>query len=415
MRNPTDPQCVIVGAGHAAAQLCASLRQARWPGRITLVGDEPTVPYHRPPLSKSQLDPALDASLQLIPPTDFYAAHRVDLQLGQTVRSIDRATRTIQIGQTTVSYDALVLATGSLNRRPPIAGIEHPNVFALRTAADAAALRSRRRNARRIAIIGASSIGLEVASSLHKIGRDVVVLEMADRVLSRVTSPAVSAYFESLHRAHGVDLRTGVSVSVIEEHAGELLLHGGESVLCRADLVVIGAGASPNDDVARLAGLEVNNGILVDERNRTSDPSIYAMGDCCNQFHLLYQARLRIESVQNATDRAKAVAAAICQMPAPAATLPSFWSDQYDVKLQIADISTSHDRCIVRGQPTPGTSFSAWNLRHGRLIAVDAINDPRAYVIASKLIPRGARPDPQWLGDIDRALKERLSFEGKTP
>ncbi len=407
--NSAEQKCVIVGAGHAAAQLCVSLRQAQWPGHITLVGDEPGAPYHRPPLSKSQLDPAAETSLQIIRPVDFYVRQQVELKLGQTVRSIDRATRTLDIGQSKLPYDALVLATGSLNRRPPITGIEHPRVFSLRTAADAEALRAQVRDAQRVAIIGAGFIGLEVASSMRKIGRDVTVLEMATRVLSRVTSLAVSTYFEALHRAHGVDLRTGVSISLIQEQEGQVALFAGDqSVVCQADLVVIGAGAKPNDDLARLAGIAVNNGILVDERNRTSDPAIYAMGDCCNQFHPLYQTRLRLESVQNATDQAKAVAAAICQLPIPAATLPWFWSDQYDVKLQIAGISTGHDQCVIRGRPMPGVPFSAWYLKQGQLIAVDAVNDARAYVVASKLIVRGARPAPDLLADCNFELKNLL-------
>ena len=414
--TPAEQHCVIVGAGHAAAQLCASLRQAQWPGRITLVGDEPSVPYHRPPLSKSQLDPGADSPLQMIRPADFYATQQVELRLAHTARSIDRETRTVDVGQTKLPYDVLVLATGSLNRLPPITGIEHPRVFSLRTAADAEALRAQVQNAQHVAVIGAGFIGLEVASALRKIGRDVTVLEMANRVLSRVTSPAVSTYFESLHRKQGVNLRTGVSVSMIQEEEGQLiLLEGDHSVVCRADLVVLGAGARPNDDLARLADLEVKNGILVDEANRTCDPAIFAMGDCCNQFRPLYQTRLRLESVQNATDQAKVIAAAICGLPLPAETLPWFWSDQYEVKLQIAGVSAGYDQCILRGVAEPGSSFSAWYLNEGRLIAVDAINDPRAYVIASKLILRGARPSPQVLADAGRELKELLPSGIKTP
>lgn len=408
--SSAEQKCVIVGAGHAAAQLCVSLRQAQWPGQITLVGDEPGAPYHRPPLSKSQLDPSADTSLQMIRSANFYAQEQVELRLGQTVRSIDRVTRTLDIGQMKLPYDTLVLATGSLSRLPPITGVEHPRILSLRTGADAGALRAHVRDAQHVAIIGAGFIGLEVASSMRKIGRNVTVLEIAHRVLSRVTSPAVSTYFESLHRAHGVDLRTGVSISMIQEKEGQLILIGGDgSVMCRADLVVIGAGARPNDDLARLANLEVDNGILVDERNRTCDPAIYAMGDCCNQFRPLFQTRLRLESVQNATDQAKAVAAAICQSPIPPETVPWFWSDQYDVKLQIAGISTGYDQCVVRGVPEPGSTFSAWYFKQGQLMAVDAVNDSRAYVVASKLILRGARPDPYTVADSNRELKELLT------
>ncbi len=401
---------VILGAGHAAAQLCASLAQARWPGRVTVVGDEPTAPYHRPPLSKTHLDPAADPPVQLIRPLDAYAGQGVELRLGQTARSIDREARTVDVGHDHVPYDTLVLATGSLGRRPPITGIEHPRVFSLRTAADAAALRAGVRDARRVAIIGAGFIGLEVASSLRKAGRDVTVLQVGSRVLSRVTSPPVSAFFEALHRCHNVDLRTGVSVTLVEEEADGLLAlsAGDQGVVCRADVVVVGTGARPNDDLARLAGIEVNNGVLVDDRHRTSDPAVLAMGDCCNQVHPTYGARLRLESVQNATDGAKAVAATVCGLPAAAPTLPWFWSDQYDVKLQIAGLATGYDQCVIRGDPVPGSAFSAWYLKHGRLIAVDAVNDPRAYVVGSKLIPRGARPAADVLADRGRDLKDLL-------
>ncbi len=407
--DPVEHKVVIVGGGHAAAQLCVSLRQAKWPGSITMVCDEPSAPYHRPPLSKSQLDPATETPLQMIRPVGFYAQQNVELRLGQTVRAIDRETRVVEVGHDKLPYDSLILATGSLSRRPPITGIEHARVFSLRTAEDAATLRDRVRDVKRVAIVGAGFIGLEVASSLRKLGREVVVLEMAKHVLSRVTSPAVSAYFESLHRGHGVDLRTGVSVSMIHEEDRQLVLSSAdESVVCRADLIVVGAGARPNDDIARLALLEVNNGILVDEHNRTSDPSIYAMGDCCNQFHPKYQTRLRLESVQNATDQAKGVASAICGSPAPAETVPWFWSDQYDVKLQIVGISTGYDQCVIRGRAEVGASFSAWYLKHGQVIAVDAINDPRAYVMGSKLIQAGARPDPEAFADTNRDLKELI-------
>ena len=205
---------------------------------------------------------------------------------------------------------------------------------------------------------------------------DVTLLHLGTRVLSRVTSPPVSTFFEALHRARGVDLRTGVSVALIEEATdGRLELTDGDGqVLCRADVVVVGAGARPNDDLARLAGLDTNNGVTVDDRGRTSDPAIYAVGDCANQFHPMYGVRLRIESVQNAVDTAKAVAAALCGLPPPPPTLPWFWSDQYDVKLQTAGIGTGHDRTVVRGRPEPGQSFSAWYLKHGKLVAVDAVN-----------------------------------------
>ncbi|MEM1012494.1 MAG: FAD/NAD(P)-binding oxidoreductase [Planctomycetota bacterium] len=404
-----DDHCVIVGGGHAAAQLCASLRQAKWRGPITLIADEPVVPYHRPPLSKTQLDPNGDSDLQLIRPTDFYEDQGIQLRLDQRAEAIDRDAKTVQVGDASIEYTSLVLATGSKHLRPPISGIDHDLVSSLRTAAEAEAVRDATRDADRVAIIGAGFIGLEVAASLRKLGRSVTVFEMADRVLSRVTCEAVSDFFEALHRGHDVDLRTGTAVASIDPSSGGLALRdkAGET-LCEVDFVVVGAGAAPNDDLARACGLDVDNGIVVDEMNRTSDPSIYAMGDCCNQFHPLYETRLRLESVQNATDQAKRVAAAIAGATQLKTTLPWFWSDQYDVKLQIAGVSTGYDRCVVRGKAEPGQSFSAWYLRDETLIAVDAINEAKSYVIGSKLIPKQIKPPAESLADVSFELKDLL-------
>jgi 3-phenylpropionate/trans-cinnamate dioxygenase ferredoxin reductase subunit len=404
------PRWVIVGGGHAAAQLCASLIPSGPAGRVTVIGDEPTAPYHRPPLSKTQLDPQKDAAAQLIRPEAFYADHGITLRRGEAVRSINRQDQTVTVGAERLAYDALVLATGSLHRRPPIRGIAHPKVFSLRTAAEAAAIRAELPCARRAAVIGGGFIGLEVASSLRTQGLAVSVYEMADRVLSRVTCPAVSSFFEAMHRRHGVDLQTGVAISSIEEEGGRLRLRSqDEAVDAAADFVVLGAGAQANDALARQAGLEVSHGIVVDAEQRTSDPSIFAMGDCCSQVHPLYGASLRLESVQNANDQAKAVAAALMGQPVPTPPVPWFWSDQYDTKLQIAGVSAGHDTHVVRGDPGGEASFSVWYLKAGRLLAVDAVNDPRAYIVGGKLIHARAQPDPESLADLSLDLKTLLT------
>ena len=396
----STPHCVVVGAGHAAAQLCASLVLAKWPGRITVVGDDPHAPYHRPPLSKTQLTPIDTPPLQMIRPAAFYADHGIALRTGERVVDIDRDARRVGLdGGDTLTYDTLVLATGSTHRRPPVPGIDLPGVYTLQTAADADAVRSRLVDAKRVVVIGAGFIGLEVAASLRKLGVGVAVLEFADRPLARVTSERVSEFFAALHRGHGVDLRVGTAASSIEPDGSGLSVTTSAGDILSADFVVVGAGAAANDRLAADAGLETGNGVHVDAHNRTADPTVYAIGDCCNQYHSLYGTRLRLESVQNATDQAKAAAAVIAGKPAPPTALPWFWSDQYDVKLQIAGVSTGYDDCVIRGTPEPGNAFSAWYLKEGRLLAVDAVNDARAYAVGSKIIPDGGRPDPALIAD----------------
>jgi 3-phenylpropionate/trans-cinnamate dioxygenase ferredoxin reductase subunit len=406
--NSEFKDCVIVGSGHSAAQLCASLTQAGWPGKITLIGDEPHAPYHRPPLSKSYLNPESPEPLQYIRPESFYREHEIELVLGSRVESIDREAKKVRLGDQSIGYDVLTLATGSTHCRPPIAGIDHHKVLTLQTAAQADVIREKIRGNSSVVVIGAGFIGLEVAASLRKLGVDVVVLERMERVLSRVTSAPVSNFFEQLHRGHGVDLRTGVNVTAIDEVHGKLVVRTEVGPEFTADFVVVGAGAAPNDQLAKHARLEVDNGILVNEHNQTSDPDIYAMGDCCNQFHPIYETRLRLESVQNALDQAKTVAASIVGQPVKQNTLPWFWSDQYDVKLQIAGVSTDYDQCLIRGTAEPGKPFSAWYLKQGRLLAVDAINDSRAYAVASKLIPSGLCPQLDLIVDTNCTPKELL-------
>lgn len=411
----SGPRCVVIGAGHAAAQLCVSLTDAGWPGSITVIGDEPHAPYHRPPLSKTYLSPSAPEPLQWIRPAQFYRDHDITLMLGERVASIDRATKSVHLAQGAVEYDLLVLATGSRHSRPPLPGIDHPNVLTLQTAGQAELMRGRLRPQTSVIVIGGGFIGLEVAASLRKHETQVVVLERADRVLSRVTSPQVSHYFEALHRQHGVDLHTSVNVTAVAEEAGPMVVRTEAGDAFPADFVVVGAGAAANAELAKAAGLAVSNGIEVDQHNRTSDPAIYAMGDCCNQHHPRYGLRLRLESVQNALEQAKTVAASILEQPRAHDVLPWFWSDQYDVKLQTVGISTGYDQCLTRGEAEPGQPFSAWYFRAGRLVAVDAVNDSRMYAVAGKLLQAGLCPARALIGDSAVTAKMLLQSAQENP
>ncbi len=398
--------CVIIGAGHGAAQLCASLRQEQWEGPVTLIGAEPHLPYHRPPLSKTQLDPDGDTTLQLIRSEDFYTCHQINTKLGVRVSTIDRGRKTVKTDVGEIAYEKLVLCLGSLHRRPPIDGIGHEKVFVLQTAAHAEVLRAAAKPGARAVIIGGGFIGLEVAASLRQRGLDVTVLELAPRVLSRVTSPEVSGYFENLHRRHGVTLNTGVSVTGIKDGGSGLKVLTAEGQEFAADFVVLGAGATANTALAESAGLETANGILVDEFNRTSDPDIYALGDCCNQFRPLYQQRMRLESVQNAVDQAKTAAASLAGKAVPHDALPWFWSDQYDAKLQIAGVSTGYDRVILRGTTELGGDFSAWYYRGQKLLAVDAVNDSLAYAVGTKILKAALHPAQEDVADLNLETKQ---------
>jgi len=414
----TAGRVVLVGAGHASAQLCASLVTGPWTGDLILIGDEPDLPYHRPPLSKSRLRCATadgeptDLSIR---PATFYSEHGVRHLAGVTVTAIDRDARRLTLSGEPrgLDYDTLVLATGSLHLRPPLPGIDHERVHTLRTAAEAAAVRRGLSGARSVAVIGAGFIGLEASASLRQAGLEVTVLERGERPLARVTSPVVSEFFTGLHRGHGVDLRFGAAVTAIHDRPDGVRVELADSAPLDVDLVVLGAGGVANDALARAAGLAVcdspSGGVLVDACQRTDDPHVLAIGDCCNGANELYGGRrLRLESVQNANEQAKVAAATIAGLPRPAAVMPWFWSDQYDVKLQIAGLSDGYDCCVLRGRPEPGTAFSVWYFRDGRLLAVDAVDDPRAYALAGKLISRRLSPDPAMVADTAVAPRDLL-------
>lgn len=393
---------VIVGAGQAAAQLVASLVQDGFAGSVTLVGDEPYLPYQRPPLSKKFLAGELTLERLYVKPAAFYEKAGTRLLLGTKAVRIDRAAKAIELADgTRLTYSTLVIATGSRARTLALPGADRKGVFFLRNIADVEALKAQFQPGKALVVVGGGYIGLELAAVAAKQGLKVTVLEQAPRVMGRGVGPVVSRFYERLHREEGVDVRTGVTVRGIE--AGPVICDDGSHP---ADLVLIGAGAVPNVELARDAGLVVEDGITVDAECRTSDPSIYAIGDCTLQHHALFDRRLRLESVHNALEQGRIAAASICGKPAPALQVPWFWSDQYDVKLQMVGLSAGHDEAVVRGDPETGRSFAVFYLRQGALLAVDAVNRAPEFMMSKQLIADRARLDPARLRDERVAVKE---------
>ncbi|WP_029058629.1 NAD(P)/FAD-dependent oxidoreductase [Stappia stellulata] len=377
---------VIVGAGQAGAQVAQSLRMAGFEAPIALVGDEPHPPYQRPPLSKKHLAGEIDDEALHLRPLAFYEQNRIDCRFGVSVEAIDRDARELALSDgTRLGYATLVICTGTRPRALPLPGADLAGVVTLRTIADVERMRARLADPGHVAIVGGGYIGLEVAAVARTMGHEVTVLESRDRVMQRVVSPDVSAFFDALHRGNGVDIRldTGVAGFSGEGHVRALTLATGEELAC--DLALVAVGALPNDDLARAAGLEVDDGILVDASGRTSDPHIYAAGDCTRFFSARYGRSIRLESVQNAIDQAKAVAAALTGGAPDYDPVPWFWSDQYAIKLQIAGLSQDHDTALTVGDPATNSFYVAY-LAQGRLAAVDSINHPRSHMMARRAI-----------------------------
>ncbi|MEL7546311.1 MAG: FAD-dependent oxidoreductase [Pseudomonadota bacterium] len=399
-------QIVIVGAGQAAAQACASLRQFGFDGAITVVGDEQHLPYQRPPLSKAYMKGDLAEERLYFKPADWYANQNISCLLGVSVEEIDRAARTVRLsdGQS-LSYDVLIFATGSRPRQIPISGADLDGVFDLRSLTDVDEIKPHMETGKRLVIIGAGYIGLEAAAVARQLGLEVTVLEMADRVLARVTSPVMSAFYEAEHRRQGADILTGARVAAIQgsEEVTGVQLDSGDVI--DADIVLIGIGIIPNIELAKAAGIGCSDGILVDRDARTSDPRIFAAGDCAKRPLIHYGKDGRLESVHNAIEQGKLAAAAIMQKPRPMEDCPWFWSDQYDLKLQIAGLSNGYDQFVVRGDPE-SRKFAVFYLLDGRLIAVDAVNSGPEFLASKKLIISGARLAPETLEDTTQSMKE---------
>lgn len=397
---------VIAGAGHAAGQLVVSLRQNKYAGRIVLVGDEPYLPYQRPPLSKKFLAGAMDADRLLVKPAGFYEETGVELRLDTSIAAIDRNKKCLRSSDDDeIPYDKLVLGLGSRARKLPVEGAKLQGVHYLRSIADVAGIREDFQSGRRLVVIGAGYIGLEVAAVAQQAGLVVTVIEMADRVMSRVVSPEISDFYQIEHTNQGVRFRLSTSVSALKGKKRVKSLTTSDDEEIPADLVVIGVGILPNTELATAAGLDVENGIVVDDHCRTGDPDIYAMGDCTSHPNAIYDRRLRLESVHNALEQAKTAAANICGKDASYCQVPWFWSDQYDLKLQIAGLSEGYDGVAVRGNPAE-RSFSCLYLMENRLIAVDAINAPRDFVQSKQLIADRNEIDHGLLDDATVALKD---------
>jgi 3-phenylpropionate/trans-cinnamate dioxygenase ferredoxin reductase subunit len=397
---------VIAGAGHGAGQVVATLKQKKFSGRIVLVGDEPHLPYQRPPLSKKFLAGNLSADRLYYKPAEFYEDSQIDVRLETRIDSIDRLAHKLRTeGGDEISYDRLVLALGSRVRKVAVPGSDLPGVHYLRNIADVDAIRAHATSGKRLVIIGAGYIGLEVAAVCRQLGLEVTVVEMADRVMSRVVSANVSDFFQLEHTNHGVKLLLSTSLAAFEgkRRVKSVITDTGQNIA--ADLVVVGIGIIPNTELAKAAGLEVDNGIVVDDQCRTADPDIYAIGDCTSHPNSIYGQHLRLESVHNALEQAKTAASNICGIEAHYSQVPWFWSDQYDLKLQIAGLSQGYDTVVLRGDPA-SRSFACLYLKDGSLIAVDAINAPREFMQSKALIASHAILDPEQLTDVDVAIKD---------
>lgn len=397
---------VIVGAGHAGGSAAAFLRQFGFEGEIVLIGDEPLAPYQRPPLSKAWLKGEADGDSLLLKAPEFYPEAQIDLRLDTTVAAIDRDDRFVTLGDgSTVSYDWLILATGSVTRKLPIPGADHPALLELRTAADADRIKAALTPGKRLIVVGAGYIGLEVAASARALGCEAVVIERESRVLARVASPPLSAFFERLHREHGVDIRLNAGVEGFED-GKRVRLTGGEGL--EGDAILLGVGAMANDALAAASGLGCSNGIIVDADARTSDRNVFAIGDCSFRPLPLYDAEARLESVPNALEQAKQAASAIVQRAAPPAEVPWFWSDQYDIKLQIAGLPYAVDKLVVRGNPEEN-HFAVFHLSDGLIQAVEAVSAPQEFMGGKLLIGRRAPVDVGKLADLGVSMKEVMA------
>lgn len=406
-----DPKraIVVVGAGQAGLQVVESLRKGGFDGTLTLIGDETHPPYQRPPLSKHYLAGDFADERLYFRPREHYAKLDVDLRLATRVDAIERAQARVLLADGTVlPYDGLALATGTRVRPLPVPGGDLPGVCALRGLDDARRLKTRLAGARRVVVIGGGFIGLEVAATARKLGCDVHVVEALDRLMARVMPPVVSTFFAELHRARGVHLHLGSGVDAIVDAAPGLAVRLTGGATLAADLVVAGIGVLPNQELAQAAGLACANGIVVDEFTRTSDPAIVAAGDCTVHRNLRYAVPHRLESVQNAVDQAKVAAATLLGRPQAYADVPWFWSDQYDVKLQMAGLAVAPDQHVLRGTPGP-TGFSVFYFTAGRLVAVHSLNRPADHMLARRLLTSDTPVTAAQAGDPAFDLKRLLT------
>ena len=402
--------CIIIGASHAAAQLAPTLRQEGWEGRIVVIGDEAWIPYHRPPLSKTFLSGEKTMDEIYIKPQNVYDNADVEFMLNTRVESIDRENKSVSLDNgETLNWDKLALTTGSRVRKIDMPGVDLEGIYYLRDAADVDKIRSRTGDGKKAVIIGGGYIGLETAAVLRKLGMEVTVIEMMERVLQRITTPEISAFYQRIHLEEGVNILCGVGLEAFEGEGSVQKVVCNDGSTHDADLVVIGVGILPNVELAEAAGLEVNNGIVVDKFARTSDPDIVAAGDCTFHPNAFYGRDIRLESVQNASDQARTAALSLCGKDQAYDALPWFWSDQYDLKLQIAGLSQGYDEVVIRGDIEGSRSFAAFYLKDGVIISVDAVNKPPEFMMGKRLISGKVSPDRDKLADASVPIKELMA------
>lgn len=402
---------VIVGGGHGGAQAAIALRQAKFSGGIAIVTDEPELPYERPPLSKDYLAGEKPFERILIRPPAFWDERGIAMLTGRRVVAVDPAAHRLTVADDggTIGYKHMIWAAGGTARRLSCAGADLAGVHSVRCRADVDALIAELPDVARVAVVGGGYIGLEAAAVLAKLGKQVVVLEALDRVLARVAGEPLSRFYEAEHRAHGVDVRLGVTVEALEGAGGRVTgvrLAGGSVI--PADMVIVGIGIVPAVEPLLTAGAAGGNGVAVDAICRTSLPDVFAIGDCALHANgFAGGAQIRLESVQNANDMASCAAKAIADEPVPYEAVPWFWSNQYDLKLQTVGLSTGHDTSVVRGDPA-SRSFSVIYVREGRVIALDCVNATRDYVQGRALVLAGAQIAPERLMNSDVPLKEMM-------
>ncbi|TCI94151.1 NAD(P)/FAD-dependent oxidoreductase [Tenacibaculum sp. M341] len=398
-----DKTCVIIGASHAGVNVAFSLRKEGWKGKIILFDKDPNIPYHRPTLSKKYLELEDSIENNLLKPKESYINDRIDLKLGISVIDINSKEQFVSLDDSsTQNYDKLVFATGASAFIPPIKGINNnKNIFSIRNAKDVDGIRKALNTSasKKVVVIGGGYIGLETAASLQKMGANVTVLEREERILARVTTPYLSDFFNKLHKTNNVAIHTNKNVCEITN----------DTVLCddsssyEADIIIIGVGIRVNTKLAKQIGLKIEDGICVNTQTETSQKNIYAIGDCSYHYNSFYNRFIRLESVQNAVDQAKVAAKNICGINTEYKTLPWFWSDQYDIKLQIVGLATGYDNKVVRIENDK--KFSIWYFKGNQLLAVDSINNAKSYVLGTKYIKTKAAIDKIELANPESDLK----------
>ncbi|MDP5209557.1 NAD(P)/FAD-dependent oxidoreductase [Microbulbifer sp. 2205BS26-8] len=402
-------RCIIIGGSHAAAQLAPMLRQRGWAGSISVISNEYYLPYHRPPLSKEYLVGKKSLEQIYIRSPEVYRKSNISISLGVTATSIDRGNKQLILNDgTSLNYDKLVFTTGARVRKLDIPGVNLKGVFYLRNLSNAQQIKPFTGSDKRAVIIGGGYIGLETAAALRKRGMQVTVLEALPSILQRISAPQVADFFIRTHREEGVQIVANEQAKAITGKKSVVSVKGQSGTEYPADIVIIGIGIIPNTELAAEAGLHIDNGIKVDEYARTNDANILAAGDCTSHYNLIYQRQLRLESVQNAQDQASVVANTLCGKLKPYAALPWFWSDQYNLKLQIAGLSHGYTDVVIRGDIKGSRSFSAFYLQEGKLLAVDTVNSPQEFMLGKRLILQGKPLDAEQLANKDITLKNLL-------